>query len=365
MSQRLVAAIVAAPLIFALFAYALLNPLPYATYQPGTTIDVLGTDPDNGGAEVVQVAGHRTYRDDGQLRMTTVRVSPPAARGQAEGENLFHLLGVWFDGDNAVWPYDVVHEPDDTPEKSKAEGQVQMATSQDDAVEVALSEMGIDVPQVTKVAALTPDLPAADVLEVGDILRTISGTEVDDAEQLVDLITKSPAGKPLAIGITRAGKDREVEITPVTDGDRRLIGITPGVDYDFPFDVKINISPQIGGPSAGLIFSLAVYDTLTEGSLTGGHEIAGTGEIAPDGTVGPIGGIQQKIAGSREDGADLFIVPIDNCAEALGADNGDMRLMMARTMHDVRTSLEAYAADEDAPLPSCEDADDILKKAAR
>jgi PDZ domain-containing protein len=298
--------------------------------------------------------------------MTTVRVSPPAPPGEDEGENLFDLLGVWFDGDNAVWPYDVVHEPNDTPEKSRAEGQVQMTTSQDAAIEVALSEMGIDVPQVIQVGALTKGLPASKVLEVGDVIRSIDGTSVDDADKLVDLITTRPAGKPLTIGITRGGKDRDIDVTPVAQDGRTLIGITPAIaDYDFPFEVKINISPQIGGPSAGLMFSLAVYDTLTKGSLTGGHEIAGTGEIAPDGTVGPIGGIQQKIAGARDDGADLFIVPIDNCDEALGADNGDMRLMMAQTMHDVRTSLEAYAADEDAPLPSCQDADKILKKAAR
>jgi PDZ domain-containing protein len=365
MSQRLVAAVVAVPAIIALFVYALVNPLPYATYQPGGTIDVLGSDPDNGGAEVIQVDGHKTFRDDGQLRMTTVRVSPPAPAGENGGENLLSLLGVWFDHDNAVWPYDVVHEPDETPEKSQAEGQVQMTTSQDDAVEVALSEMGLDVPQVIKVSAVTPGMPAAKVLKAGDVIRTVSGTKVDAADQLVDLITKSPAGKPLTIGIGREGKNSEVEVTPVTERGRTLIGITTGIAYDFPFEVKININPLIGGPSAGLVFSLAVYDTLTKGSLTGGHEIAGTGEIAPDGTVGPIGGIQQKIAGARDDGAELFIVPIDNCAEALKADNGDMRLMMAQTMHDVRVALEAYAADEDAPLPSCKDAAKILAKAGR
>jgi PDZ domain-containing protein len=240
-----------------------------------------------------------------------------------------------------------------------------MATSQDAAVEVALSEMGIDVPQVLAVTALTPGKPAADVLRVDDIIRTVAGTKVDDAQQLVDLITSSPAGEPLALGITRDGKRLDVSVTPVTEDGRSVIGITPEVaDYQFPFQVKININPAIGGPSAGLVFSLAVYDTLTPGSLTGGHEIAGTGEIAPNGDVGPIGGIQQKIAGARDDGAELFLVPIDNCADALQADNGDMRLVMAQTMHDVRVALEAYAQDENADLPSCEDAPAILSGAA-
>lgn len=366
MSQRLLAAAVAVPAIIALFVYALLSPLPYATYEPGGTLDVLGTDPDNGDAEVIQVAGHETYRDDGQLRMTTVRVSPPAPAGEKGGDDLLTLLGVWFDGDNAVWPYDQVHQPDDTPEKSRAEGQLQMTGSQDAAIEVALSEMGIEVPQVIQVSALTEGRPAAEVLEVGDVIRTIGDAPVDSADELVRLVTDSTAGRPLALGITRDGEEREVEVVPVSDDGRTVIGISPAIArYEFPFEVKININPLIGGPSAGLIFSLAVYDTLTEGSLTGGHEVAGTGEIAPDGTVGPIGGIQQKIAGARDEGAELFLVPSDNCAEALGADNGDMRLMRAETMHDVRVALEAYAADEDADLPSCEDADETLSGAAR
>ena len=86
-----------------------------------------------------------------------------------------------------------------------------------------------------------------------------------------------------------------------------------------PFDVSVNINDDIGGPSAGLMFSLAIYDTLTPGSLTGGQVVAGTGTIDDGGQVGPIGGIQQKIAGAREAGAQLFLVPPDNCADAARA----------------------------------------------
>jgi PDZ domain-containing protein len=369
MSQRLIAAVVAVPLVIALFIYAALVPLPYASYQPGGTIDVLGTDGGDGDAEIIQVAGHQTFRDDGQLRMTTVRVSPAAAPGKTGGENLVGLLRTWFDGDNAVYPYDVVHDKSETPESSRAEGQLQMAGSQDAAVDVALTEMGIDVPEVLAITDLTPGLPAEKVLEVDDIIRTVGGTKVDDAQRLVDLISKSPAGRPLTIGVTRDSKRLDVQVVPVEDDQepgRSVIGISPEVaSYTFPFDVEINIDPNIGGPSAGLVFSLAVYDTLTEGSLTGGHEIAGTGEINPNGSVGAIGGIQQKIAGARDEGAELFLVPIENCADALQADNGDMELMMAETMHDVRVALEAYADDPNATLPSCEDADDILSGAAR
>lgn len=363
MTQRLVAAFLAVPTIVALLVFVGTQKLYFATYSPGGTLDVLGTAVRSDGTDagdVIQVAGHPVYRDDGELRMTTVAVSQAADIGETPGLSLYELMSDWLDRDRAVLPYDAVHGPEETPETSRQEGAEQMATSQDSAIEVALREMGIDVPQVLKVAGVTDGLPADGKLAVGDILRSVDGERIEDDRALVTAIRSKPAGTALRIGIERMGEPRTVTVRSVPADGVPVIGIQPGYDYDFPFDVSINIDPNIGGPSAGLIFSLAVYDTLTPGSLTGGRDVAGTGEIAPDGRVGPIGGIQQKIAGARDDGADLFLVPIDNCADALAADNsGDMRLMMATTMHDVRLALEKYAQDPDADLPSCADADAV------
>ena len=357
MNQRLIAALIAVPAVLGLLVFAAFEGLPFATFAPGGTIDVLGDDGNE--AEVVQIDGREVFRDVGQLRMTTVRVSPAGEPPSTAYLSLGELMAKWFNGDDAVYPYSSVHQDGETAQSNREEGAVQMATSQDDAVYVALAEDGIDVPQVLQVAAVTADMPSEGVLEVGDSLRSINGKDVTDDIELRDEIQKATPGEPISIGIERNGAAKTVEVTPVTEmvrgKERLLIGVTPGFDYVFPFDVRINISDNIGGPSAGLIFSLAVYDTITPGSLTGGARVAGTGEIAPDGTVGPIGGIQQKIAGARAEGTDLFLVPEDNCADALDADNGDMQLMRASTMHEVRLALEAYAADSDAELPSCED----------
>ncbi|MFI2707486.1 S16 family serine protease, partial [Nocardioides sp. CER28] len=172
-------------------------------------------------------------------------------------------------------------------------------------------------------------------------------------DQGVGLIRKASAGQALDFAVERDGKEQHVSVTPAVQDGTPRIGATVGADYDFPFDVKINISDDIGGPSAGLMFSLAIYDVLTPGSLTDGQPIAGTGEIEPDGSVGPIGGIQQKIAASDRDGAKLFLVPKDNCAEALGAAKGDVRLVKVTTMHDAVTSVEDWAHDHSAKLPTC------------
>jgi PDZ domain-containing protein len=144
-----------------------------------------------------------------------------------------------------------------------------------------------------------------------------------------------------------------VAVTPAkVDGDYK-IGIQLGPGFTFPFDVSVDIGDNIGGPSAGLMFSLAIYDTLSRGSLTGGHDIAGTGEIRPDGTVVPIGGIAQKIVGARDAGVELFLVPDANCEEALGAPREDMRLVRVKTMPDALKSIQTWVADPDADLPSC------------
>ena len=146
-----------------------------------------------------------------------------------------------------------------------------------------------------------------------------------------------------------------MSVTPRNiDGDKR-VGITPGVGYTFPFDVNVNIGDNIGGPSAGLLMSLAIYDTLTPGSLTSGRDIAGTGTITATGVVGPIGGIQQKIAASRDAGADLFLVPADNCDGIGGVDPDGMRLAKVSSLAEARGIVEDWAVDPDITLPTCED----------
>jgi len=189
----------------------------------------------------------------------------------------------------------------------------------------------------------------------------VGGVPIKSAEDVAKAVRQAPADQPIAFKVRRGGahgKVVETQITPtVIDGNQR-VGIRIGIGYEFPFDVSVNISDNIGGPSAGLMFSLAIYDTLTKGSLTGGQVVAGTGTMGSDGKVGPIGGIQQKIVGAREDGAELFMVPPANCAEALDARNGDMRLVKAVTMHAAVQAIEKWVDNPDAELPSCSAVDE-------
>lgn len=350
MTQRWIAFAFAAPLTAVLLVLAAFVPLPYSVYSPGPTFDVLAKDANE--AEIIQVDGHKTYRDDGEIRFTTVQSSP-----RDDKKSLVAALAAWFHGDEAVIPYDIAHPPNQTAEDEERQGAVSMITSQDTAVAVAMRELGFEVPASSiQVAHVADDGVAFGELRVRDKFIEVDGEPVRKSQDIVDALQTHGPGDPVELLIERDGRRLTVELEPeetVIDGERAMrIGISLGTGYDFPFEVKIQVDPAIGGPSAGLMFSLAIYDTLTPGSLTDGEIIAGTGELVDDGSVAPIGGIEQKIAGAEDAGAELFFVPEDNCDDVEGLDT-DLTLVKATTMHESLEALEAWAADRDADLPSC------------
>lgn len=348
MSQRTRAGLIALCLLGVLWGTAAFLPLPYVTYYPGPTVDILA---EADGEETVQVTGHEAFYDDGALRMTTVYVSTPQ-----EDVTLPELLRAYFDPDAAVWPRSSIYAPDETDESSDRESAVAMVSSQDTAIAAALTELGEEIDPIVEVLDVTPGLPAEDELKVRDVLLEVNGTPVDEPQDVVDAVDAAEAGEPITFLVRRGEKERTVEVTPERVGEDLRVGITPGVGFDFPYQVSVNIADNIGGPSAGLMMSLAIYDTLTPGSMTDGADIAGTGTITPSGEVGPIGGIQQKIAAARDAGAELFFVPADNCDGIGGVDPGSMRLAKATTMHTAVETLSDWVADRDTDLPTCEDA---------
>ncbi len=351
MSRRSLAIIIAAFLESGLLIAALVVRVPYVRLSPGSTVDVLSTV---GGEERVTVQGAKAYYDGGELRMTTVSATPPE-----EEIGILEALRGWLSDEQAVKPRELVYSEDETDEESAREGAQQMQSSQDYAVAVALRELGYDVPQVPVVSAVVAGLPADGALSIGDEIVAVNGKRTPTPKAVGKGVQQVEVGSEVAITVRRAGEKETYRIKPVAvevDGETvPRIGIEIGVDYKFPFEVSINIGEDIGGPSAGLMFSLAVFDTLTPGSLTGGHIIAGTGEILPDGTVGQIGGIEQKIVGAGDAGAELFLVPSDNCDDALGAPNGDTRLVRVTSFEEAKSAIEAWVDDPDAELPSCED----------
>jgi len=347
MSQRTIAALLAVPLLLGLFVVVGTQPLPYVTYRPGPSLDILAA-PD--GKEIVEVVGEKAYRDAGELRLTTIYVDQPQ-----EDVTLDELMRAWLDPSEAVYPYESVYAPEETDESSDAESAVQMVSSQDAAVATALIELGYEVEPEIEVLYVDKDLPAAGLLKVRDIVLKVAGADIASSEDVVEAVDSAPVGQPITFLVRRKGQEVSVDVTPrEVDGDKQ-IGIQLGPGFTFPFDVSVDIGDNIGGPSAGLMFSLAIFDTLTPGSLSGGEVVAGSGTINAEGQAGPIGGVQQKIAGAQDAGAELFMVAADNCSETIGLDTGDMRLVRVETMHDAVEAITTWADDHDAALPTCED----------
>src|SRR3954454_3425188 len=202
MNQRVLAAILAVPLVAALAVTALVVPLPYTTYAPGPTIDVLG---DPGGKEIIQIPGQQTYRDDGQLRMTTVSVTP-----KDSDLNLFEVMAGWIDRGEAVYPKDAVYPDDKSADEVRDEGQVQMVSSQDTAVAVALEALGETVTPALEVLSVAPGSPADGALAVRDLFRKVDGkplsSDVETAsDELRAAIMATPPGEPITFTVLRDG----------------------------------------------------------------------------------------------------------------------------------------------------------------
>ena len=156
MSRRTLATVIAVPLLVGLWVAAALVPVPYVTYHPGSTTDMLS---ETGGQERIQVAGHPAYYDDhGSLRMTTVSVTPPQ-----DDVSIFEALTAWVSNEEAVEPYDAVYDKGETDKQSNTEGAVDMVSSQDAATAVALTQLGYDLKTTVKIQEVVPgrDVPVA------------------------------------------------------------------------------------------------------------------------------------------------------------------------------------------------------------
>lgn len=350
MSRRTVAGLLALGLVAVLVTLAARKPVDYVTFRPGPTMNILG---EYAGKKIIDVEGHKTYPADGTLRMVTVYESGPDQK-----ISLFDVFSGWIDPDVAVLPKSAVYQPDDTDDTAKEESALQMSSSQDDAKAAALGALGVEYRTEVEVTTVAEDGASAGKLEAGDVLLAVDGKSAPDPMRLVDLIRAVEPGTETTVTIRRDGSKRDVTVTtqPAPDdpkASRIGVGIQPR--YVFPFDVKIQLPGSVGGPSAGMIFALTIYDVLTPGALTGGRQVAGSGTIGPDGSVGPIGGIAQKLPAAQRDGAKLFLVAEDNCAEAVRAhyDPDKMRLVKVRTLAEAIKDIETWRENPDAALPRC------------
>jgi PDZ domain-containing protein len=335
----------------AVLALALgLMPSPYVIEQPGPVFDTLGTS-DHEGAErpLISIPDRPTYPTDGRLDMLTVSV----VGNPEQRPDWFSVVSAWLDPSRSVVPLEAVFPANQTADEREAQNQVQMTDSQQDAVAAALMELGVDVPRTLDVQSVLAGSAADGALRVGDAIRTVDGATVVDLADLQARVAAAGTSTPLSFGITRDGQESTVQVTPAERDGRPVIGVVTSTAYEFPFEVDIQLD-DVGGPSAGMMFALGIMDKLEEGSLTGGKAIAGTGTIDASGTVGPIGGIRQKLFGAERAGAEYFLAPADNCGEVRGHVPDGLRVFAVSTLDDSLRALSAISSGGDlGALPTC------------
>jgi Lon-like protease len=344
MSRRLVTLLIAGVCVLAGLVVAAVAPVPYVALTPGPTLNTLGKPE---GHPIIQITGHRTYPTTGNLNLVTVSYTG----GPGTDFNIFSALRAWLTPDDAVVPSSEIFSSGQTQQQVVQQDTQQMLGSQEDATAAALCYLNISYQTVDSVATTVSGTPAYGTVQSGDVITAVDGQQVNCHHDVVTMIRDRKPGAPVTLTIDRKGVTKTITLITKDVSGQPVVGIQlASPKYVFPFTIKINL-PDIGGPSAGMMFALGIIDKLSPSSLTNGRFIAGTGEISPTGAVEPIGGIQQKMAGARAAGATVFLTPAANCGDTAGAVPAGLRLVKVSSLAGAVTDLRAI--EQGKPVPSC------------
>jgi Lon-like protease len=295
--------------ITALVAVLLVAPLgatsPYFLITPGGTYDI--------GSRLQVADEHR--KPMGHLAFTAV---------YEQEASWTEVTRARINGRSEIVPAVAIRPPGTTQEQLNATNRRLIDESKPVAAVVGLRAAGYPVEitgQGAQVDGIINGMPAQGVLQVGDIIVAIDGQPTATTDSLIQAVTRHQIGEQVSVSIRRDGQDQTLEVgTRESPGPPRrpILGVTVSTylfEVQLPFQVDIQ-SDNVGGPSAGFMFALGILDAVTDGDLTRGYYVAGTGTIAQDGTVGAVGGAAEKALAAEQDGAQVFLVPKDDADEA-------------------------------------------------
>lgn len=317
--------------------------IPYYAIAPGSAIDVRG---------LVDVKDGPEFEPDAGLHLTTVSL---------QRVTLLEALQGWLDPNVDVVERDVIAPPDVGDQELRDFNLELMANSKQKALGVAFEALGYEDAvsgHGASVVQVLPGAPADGVLKAGDTIVAVDGEEVSVDYEVVRALGEHEPGDAVTLQVQpEEGDAHEVKVTLGENpevADRPFLGVTlqtKDLTFDFPYEVDLQ-SDRIGGPSAGLAFTLEVIDVLTEGELTGGRRVAVTGTIELDGSVGEVGGVVQKTAAVEDAGIDLFLVPSGELADARSAAGDDLRVEAVDTIDDALRVLAELTGGNGLALPA-------------
>jgi PDZ domain-containing protein len=261
--------------------------------------------------------------------------------------NLFEALIAAVDPTIDLVPREAVRRPDESDEEYRNRVLQQMDDSNFRSITVALERLGYEmVPIEVVINEFVPGVPAESVLQLGDTVSAINGVAVSSVEQIRPLLEGLGVGDSVQVSVIRGEEVLDLEVQLAERDDEPgtpMIGVVLGELTQPPFPIEIQ-SGDVGGPSAGMMHTLAIIDNLTEGEMTKGHVIAGTGTIQADGTVGAIGGIRQKVVAAEAAGAEYILVPQGNYESALTAHRDHIQIIPVASLDDAISFLDHLEA---------------------
>ena len=339
MNRRIATLLVAMVPLVAFSVMAAFVTVPYVSLGPGPTFNTLG---EVEGKQVVAITGAPTKPTSGNLNMTTV--------SQRDGLTLGQALVLWASGDQQLLPRSLVFPPEKSRDDIEKSQNADFRNSEDNAQFAALNFLKF--PKAVTVEKVNDPGPSLGKLQNGDAIDAVDGVKVDNVKQFSEILKTTKPGQEITLDFRRKNAppgSTRITLGANNDRDYGYLG-TAVLDAPWaPFTIDFNLA-NIGGPSAGLMFSLAVIDKLEEGNLNGGKFVAGTGTIGADGKVGPIGGITHKMQSAQEAGATVFLVPADNCDEARAMKPDTMELVKVEALPQAVDALHAVASGGQPPL---------------
>lgn len=323
-------------------ALAFTTGAPYVIESPGPVFNALSSI---NGKDIIQVKDLETFQTDGQLDVLTVSQRGTPESLPSWGEVAF----AWMSNSMVLIPIDQVFgNQKDSKQQEQITTQL-MLDSQRDAIAVALRHQGLKFDSWLAVDSIEKNSPAAEVFKPDDVILEVNGIVPTSVKQITDEL-KRVAPEAVTFKVERNSKKLTFDVKPYFDSDldRWRVGLMLNYRYDFPVDIQIDLG-DVTGPSAGLIFTLALIDKLEPGSLTGANHIAGTGTIAPDGSVGPIGGVGLKMLGAASAGAKFFLAPVENCDEIVGNIPAGLQVVAVKNIDEALVALEELRANKPKP----------------
>ena len=295
----------------------------------------------------IEYGNNENYSFDGNLYQLTVR------RDEA---NIYVYLWSLLNSSYDLYPREVILPDGVTPQELSEISIQNMRTSENVAIAVALKNIGYEIESKgdgVAVVGLLEDSPVKDKLKKGDLINSINNTDIYSATEFISTLRTYSIGETVSIGLLREidGIKEQIYIKTTLiehveyEGEPMVgfLATTVNERFDFPFEIDIKTG-NVGGPSAGLMMALNVYNNLIPEDITNSKIIAGTGTIEIDGSVGPVGGIKQKIIAAKRAGAELILVPVANFEEARPFETDKTAIVAVDSFDEALSVISQYSS---------------------